>query len=166
MVPSVVAKITYPLLWGRGFKSCGEVIYTTKLLAHIPNPLLPPSLRDVEVGYLVRSCESSHKQVNLYNLCLIKNGSCLMSSWSDHWTSNWSQDPKPHYVKVRSQVYMSEDAKPILAHLYGDFEKEDLSSGTFLEKHRSNLRVAAMLMIISIQLTRRDTIRKRIASHW
>ena len=34
------------------------------------------------------------------------------------------------------------------------------------KKLMSNLCVAAMLMIISIQLTRRDTIRERIASHW
>jgi hypothetical protein len=45
MVPSAVAASAYSLWWGRGFESCGKVIYTTKLSVHIPNPLLPPSLR-------------------------------------------------------------------------------------------------------------------------
>ncbi len=36
MVPSAVAKSAYSLWWGRGFESCGKVIYTTKTIYSYP----------------------------------------------------------------------------------------------------------------------------------
>jgi hypothetical protein len=36
MVPSAVVTSAYSLWWGRGFESCGKVIYTTKTIYSYP----------------------------------------------------------------------------------------------------------------------------------
>ena len=48
MVPSVVAKIAYSLWWGRGFESCGEVIYSNNYQFISLILPLPPSLRRLD----------------------------------------------------------------------------------------------------------------------